>query len=122
MNRYPAILTSLILVSFTAPASAQLAPEVGYVYPPGGKAGTTVAVHLGGAEWTPDMQFFVHDQRVKLEVVGPLSDLLIPPPPYWFGAKGRLSSLPLLRERAAKFTLPADLPPGPIHWQAANAN
>lgn len=101
---------------------AQIAPEIGYVYPPGGKAGTTVNVHLGGAEWTPDMQFFVHDQRVKLEVLGPPGELLIPPPPYWYGAKGRLGSMPLLRERPAKFVLPADLPPGPIRWQAANAN
>src|SRR5262249_37054317 len=93
-----------------------------YVYPPGGKAGATVAVHLGGAEWTPDMQFFVHDRRVKLDVLGLPSELLIPPPPYWFGAKGRLTALPLLRELPAKFTLPADLPPGPVRWQAANAN
>lgn len=105
-----------------APAWAQVAPEVGYVFPPGGKAGTTVAVALGGSEWTPDMQFFVHDKRVKLEVLGPPGELLIPPPPYWFGAKGRLGSLPLLRERPARFVLPADLPPGPIRWQAANAN
>jgi hypothetical protein len=111
-----------LLLAFAAPASAQLAPEVGYVYPPGGKAGTTVAVNLGGSEWTPDMQFFVHDKRVKLEILGPPGELLIPPPPYWFGAKGRLSALPLLRELPAKFTLPADLPPGPIRWQAANAN
>ena len=117
-----ALLASLALLAFSAPASAQLAPEVGYVYPPGGKAGTTVAVHLGGSEWTPDMQFFVHDKRVKLEILGPPGELLIPPPPYWFGAKGRLSALPLLRELPAKFTLPADLPPGPIRWQAANAN
>ncbi len=120
MLRLAATFLSLIL--FTSPAFAQLGPEVGYAYPPGGKAGTTVAVALGGTEWTPDMQFFVHDPRVKLEVVGPLGDLLIPPPPYWFGAKGRLSATPLLRERSAKFFLPADLPPGPIRWQAANAN
>ena len=108
--------------SLAAPASAQIAPEIGYAYPPGGKAGTTVAVQLGGAEWTPDMQFFVYDPRVKLEVLGPPGELLIPPPPFWFGAKGRLTGMPLLRERPAKFTLPADLPPGPIRWQAANAN
>lgn len=122
MTRHSAIFALLGVVAFAAPASAQLAPEVGYVYPPGGQAGTTVAVHLGGAEWTPDMQFFVHDKRVKLEILGPPGELLIPPPPYWFGAKGRLSALPLLRERAAKFTIPADVPPGPVRWQAANAN
>src|SRR5262249_10298792 len=36
--------------------------------------------------------------------------------------KGRLASPPLLRELPAKITLPADLSPGPIRWQAANAN
>lgn len=122
MRRASALLATVALVFLAAPASAQLAPEVGYVFPPGGKAGTVVAVHLGGAEWTPDMQFFVHDTRVKLEVLGPPGDLLIPPPPYWYGAKGKLPSLPLLRELPARFTLPADLPPGPIRWQAANAN
>ena len=115
------LLASVLLV-IAAPASAQIAPEIGYVYPPGGKAGTTINVQLGGAEWTPDMQFFVHDQSLKLEVLGPPGELLIPPPPYWYGAKGRLGSLPLFRERPARFTLPANLPAGPIRWQAANAN
>jgi len=122
MTRRSAVLAAFALLAFNTPASAQLVPEVGYVYPPGGKAGTTVRVHLGGTEWTPDMQFFVHDKRVKLEILGPPGELLIPPPPYWFGAKGRLSALPLMRERPAKFTLPADMPAGPVRWQAANAN
>ena len=120
MIRVAAALLSCVL--FVSPSFAQIAPELGYVYPAGGKAGTTVNVQLGGAEWTPDMQFVCFDPRVKLEVLGPPGELFVPPPPYWFGAKGRLSSLPLLRERPAKFTLPADLPPGPIRWQASNAN
>ena len=118
----PRLLSPLALLLFASPASAQVAPEIGYAFPPGGKAGTAVAVLLGGSEWTPDMQFFAHDPRVKLEVLGPPGELLIPPPPYWYGAKGRLGSMPLLRERPARFILPADLPPGPIRWQAANAN
>ncbi|OWK46773.1 PPC domain-containing protein [Fimbriiglobus ruber] len=116
------LFSLLGVLALTTPSPAQLAPEIGSVFPPGGKAGTTVAVQLGGAEWTPDMQFFVHDKRVKLEILGPPGELLIPPPPYWFGAKGRLTGPPLLRERPARFILPADLPPGPIRWQAANAN
>ncbi len=44
---------------------AQKTPEAGYVFPAGGKAGTTVEVRLGGYDWTPDMEFFVHDQRVQ---------------------------------------------------------
>jgi hypothetical protein len=120
MIRSAAALSICLLFSTTG--FAQLAPELGYVYPAGGKAGTAINVQLGGAEWTPDMQFFCFDPRVKLDTLGPPGELLIPPPPYWFGAKGRLSSLPLLRERPAKFTLPADLPHGPIRWQASNAN
>jgi len=115
-------LTLFAILLLAAPATAQLAPEVGYAYPPGGKAGTAVSVQLGGTEWTPDMQFFVHDKRAKLEILGAPGDILIPPPPFWFGAKGRLTGPPLLRERPAKFVLPADLPAGPIRWQAANAN
>ncbi|MDB5314095.1 MAG: putative serine proteinase, subtilase family [Gemmataceae bacterium] len=122
MTRLPAVSVLAAVLVIAAPAPAQVAPEVGYVFPPGGKAGGTVAVQLGGSEWTPDMQFFVHDKRVKLEVLGPPGELFIPPPPYWFGAKGRLTGPPLLRELPARFVLPADLPPGPVRWQAANAN
>jgi hypothetical protein len=95
---------------------------VGYVFPPGGKAGTTVNVQLGGYDWTPDMQFFVSDPRVKLDVLGSPGDLLIPSPPYWFGAKGRIAARLLPREVPAKLTIPADAPPGRIYWRAANAN
>ena len=61
-----------LLVALTLPGQApspvvQKAPEVGYVWPPGGKAGTTVNVQLGGYDWTPDVQYFVLDPRVKLE-------------------------------------------------------
>jgi hypothetical protein len=103
-------------------AHAQKLPEAGYIFPPGGKAGTTVEVRLGGYDWTPDMEFFAHDQRVKIIPHGPPGPILIPGPPYWFGAKGRLAALPLPREMAAKLVIPADVGPGPIHWQAANAN
>ena len=30
--------------------------------------------------------------------------------------------MPLPREVPAKLVIPADMPPGPIYWQAANAN
>ncbi len=106
----------------TPPARAQKAPEAGYIFPAGGKAGATVDVRLGGYDWTPDMEYFVHDQRVKLIASGPPGPILIAPPPYWFGQKGRLVSMPLAREVSAKVILPANLPPGPIYWQAANAN
>jgi hypothetical protein len=71
---------------FVPIARAQKAPEAGYVFPVGGNAGTTIDVKLGGYDWTPDMEFFVHDKRVQLIASGPPGPILIPPPPYWFGA------------------------------------
>src|SRR5882724_8598149 len=114
-------LAGLLTVAHST-AVAQKSPEAGYIFPAGGKAGTTIDVRLGGYDWTPDMQFFVYDKRVQLLPTGPPSPILIPPPPYWFGAKGRLASLPLPREVPAKLIIPADVAPGPICWQAANAN
>lgn len=116
---------TLVLISalcFCSALHAQKPPELGYMFPPGGKAGTTIDVRLAGYDWTPDMEFFVHDPRVKLVPSGPIGPILIPGPPYWFGAKGRLAQPPLPREIPAKLTIPADVPPGPIFWQAANAS
>ena len=87
-------LCLLFVISFgfvstqAATANAQLVPEIGYVYPAGGQAGTTVDVMLGGYDWTPDMQIFVHDPRIKMEIMGPPSPVLVPEPPYWFGLQG----------------------------------
>ena len=106
----------------SGPAWAQKAPEVGYVFPPGGRAGTSVNVRLGGYDWTPDIQLFAHTPGVKLASTGPVSEIFVPPAPYWFGAKAYLPALPLPRELSARITLPAGLAPGPIRWQAANAN
>jgi hypothetical protein len=103
----------------TAPLKA---PEPGYVYPPGGKAGATIDVHLGGFDWTPDLQFFVLDARATIRTVGEPGPILVPPPPYWFGAKSTLAPPPLPREQPAKLTLPADLPPGPVRWAVAGAS
>ena len=92
------------------------------MYPPGGRAGTTFDVQLGGYDWTLDMDYFVLDPRVQLTPLGPPGELLIPPPPYWFGARSKFPSLPVPREVPARVTIPADMPPGVVHWQAANAN
>lgn len=116
-------LAFLLLLHGACPFShAQLAPEIGYVLPAGAKAGTTVDVVLGGYDWTPDMQIFVHDPRVKLEIAGKSSDVLITEPPYWFGYKARGYAWPLPREFPAKLTIPPDVAPGRIRWQVANAN
>ena len=119
MNLTP--LLSLVILA-QAPPAVPKAPEVGYLYPPGGKAGTTVNVQIAGFDWTPDLQFFFSDPRVKLELLGPPGPVLVAPPPYWFGPKGYITALPMPREIPARLTLAADLPPGPIRWQVANAN
>lgn len=113
-------LVGIILIPTSV--RAQKSPELGYIFPPGGKAGTTIEVHLGGYDWTPDIEYFVHDKRVRLIPAGLPGPILIPGPPYWFGARGRIGALPLPREVPAKIVVPADVPPGLIHWQAANAN
>jgi len=97
------------------------APDPGYVYPPGGKAGTTVDVQLGGFDWTPDLQFFVLDPAVKLEILGPPGPVLVPPPPYWFGSKSTIAPLPLPREQLARLTLPVGRS-GPVRWAVAGAS
>src|SRR5262249_11969982 len=66
-------------------ASAQRIPELGYTYPPGGRAGTTIEVRLGGYDWTPDMQFFVLDRRGELGASGAPRRLLVAPPPPTLG-------------------------------------
>lgn len=110
------------VVLISANSAAQLAPEIGYLLPAGGRAGTTVDVTLGGYDWTPDMQLFVHDPRIRLELLGPPSKVLVPEPPYWFGSKARGPAWPLSREFPARLTIPADVPPGLVTWQVANAN
>jgi hypothetical protein len=103
-------------------AAANVRPQIGYVYPPGGKAGATMEVMLGTYDWTPDMQVFAHDPRIKIEITGQLGEPILTPPPYWFGAKAGQAQPPLARELPARITIPADFPPGPVRWQAANAN
>ena len=81
------VLVIIPLLFAASSAHAQLAPEIGYMHPAGGQAGQTVEVKLGGYDWTPDMQIFVHDPRIKLEIIGPSSPVLVPEPPYWFEAR-----------------------------------
>lgn len=112
----------LAALAVAAPKLRAQAPGVGYIFPPGGKAGTTVEVRLAGTDWTPDVQFLFHDPRVKLEVAGPPGKILFHEPPYWLGLKSKINDPPIVREVAARLILPADLPPGPIRWRVANAN
>jgi hypothetical protein len=103
------------------PLPAQ-APGVGHTFPAGGPAGATVTVQLGGYDFTPDIDYFLHHPGATLKVTGQLGPYLVSPPPYWFGPKGRSSAFKIPRELTATITLPAGLPRGPIHWQVANAN
>ncbi|MBC7822238.1 MAG: PPC domain-containing protein [Planctomycetaceae bacterium] len=123
MSRWKLLLLAALGLSCGLEAvHAQLVPEIGYVHPAGGQAGTTVDVTLGGYDWTPDMQLLLHDPRIKLEIIGPPSPVLVPEPPYWFGYKARGMAWPCPREFKAKLTIPADVPPGLVKWQVANAN
>lgn len=112
----------LLLLGVASTGLAQTPPDIGYLFPPGGAPGATVDVKIGGYNWTPDMQLFVHDPRVKLEITGPPSGVIVPEPPYWFGKKARDNDFPLPREFPGRLTIAPDTPPGLIRWQAANAN
>jgi hypothetical protein len=117
------MLTYLLMLSAVGQvAAANIKPQIGYVYPPAGKPGTTVEVRLGTYDWTPDMQILPHDPRLKIEMTGPAGEPILTPPPYWFGNKAGQAQPPLPREVPAKITIPADMPPGEIRWQVANAN
>lgn len=115
-------LFTLFWLLIAAPVFAQQAPAIGYVYPPVVRAGATTEVRLGGYDFTDDMQFFVHAEGVKLEVLGPPGRFFVPEPPYWFGPKGSTTAFPIPREVRARLTVPAGFPPGPVRWQVANAN
>jgi hypothetical protein len=115
---------AIVIGVFLLPVSAiaQLPPFIGYMYPPGGQAGQTIEVTLGSYDWTPDMQVFVRDERIRLEIVGEPGPVIVPEPPYWFGKKARRTPYKLPRETKAKLTIPENVPPGVYKWQAANAN
>ena len=98
------------------------APELGYLFPPAVERGTTTDVQLGGYNFTPDMQFFVHASGLNLQVMGPPGEFLVTPRPYWEGPRIYTTALPIAREMPATLKVPASQPVGLVHWQAANAN
>jgi len=105
------VLAVLLLLVAAFQANAQQVPAIGYMFPSGGQAGSTVDVVLGGYDWTPDMELFVRDARIQLEMAGVPGPVIVPEPPYWFGKKARRGPFPLPRETPAKLKLPADLSP-----------
>lgn len=101
---------------------AQKAPDVGYVFPPVLRIGETTNAQLGGYDWTDDLDWFVHNDQVRLEVLGPPGDYLLTPPPYWTGPRASTTALPIPREVAGRVTVLPTVRPGLVWWQVANAN
>lgn len=114
-------LVGLLLCSCSL-AWGQKPPQLGYVYPPAVQAGATNPVQLGGYDFTPDLEWFVHHPQVTLHTTGELSEHYLTPPPYWTGPRAGVSSLPIPREVAAQLEVAADTPAGLVRWQVANAN
>ncbi len=116
------LCSALALVTLCLDAACgQQPPSIGYVNPPGGSAGQTLEVLLGGYDWTPDIQVFVLDPRVTFEILAPPGPVIVPEPPYWIGGTLR-RAFPLPRETRARLTIPAEIPEGIVRWQAVNAN
>lgn len=111
-----------VVVLFPVRAPGQVAPALGYVFPPAVERGKATNVELGGFDLTPDVQFFVLDQTVTLKTTGELGPFIVPEPPYWFGLKGYDPAEPIARHFPAEINVAADHAPGLVHWQVANAN
>lgn len=62
-------LAAGLVLALTAPAHAQRRPHIGYVYPAGGQAGTTVRLRLGGQELTDPVAVVVTGGGVTARVV-----------------------------------------------------
>lgn len=125
----PRQLIHIVSVAVTLSAShcgitawAQKPPGLGYAFPPVVAAGQTTDIQLGGFDFTPDMQWFLYDARAKLEILGPLGDYHLPPPPFWFGPRAITAAPPIPREVPGRVVVSADANAGPVRWQVANAN
>lgn len=103
-------------------ALAQVSPQLGYVYPPSVVIGQETPVQLGGYDFTEDLQWFVHDPQVTLQVSGRRSDYQLAPPPYWIGPRAGTDAPPIPREFAGQFLVDKTATPGLVRWQVANAN
>ena len=107
---------------FPVASPGQVAPGLGYVFPPAIERGKAADVDLGGFEFTPDLQFFVLDPTITLKTTGELGPHIVPEPPYWFGLKGFDPAYLIPRLFPAQINVPADHAAGLVHWQGANAN
>lgn len=123
-HRLDRILIIILILLFSSQREllAQKSPALGYVFPPALQAGKVHEVALGGYDFTVDMQWFVHDERIALQTDGLPGDYHIPPPPYWFGPRSGLPAMPIPREVRGQISVPAETPEGLVRWQVANAN
>jgi hypothetical protein len=119
--RYLVAAIVVVLVSETA-GLAQKPPGLGYAFPPVVEIGNSTDVQFGGFDFTPDMQWFVHDERVKFEVLGPPGDYHLPPPPYWFGPRAITSAPHVPREVPGRVAVAGEASERLVRWQVANAN
>jgi hypothetical protein len=117
------IVWGLCLLSCAiAHGQARKPPESGYVYPPVVAAGQVTEVTLGGYDWTDDLEWFVHQPGVALEVTSVPGDYFLTPRPYWIGPRASYPPAPIPREVAARIKVDANVAEGPVRWQVANAN
>lgn len=118
------VLMTLIMLYLTFPetATGQMSPGLGYVFPPAIPVGTATDVQLGGFDFTDDLQWFVHSEYVRLQVLGLPGDYHLPPPPYWIGPRAATIALPIPREVSAQLEVDGQAPAGLVRWQVANAN
>jgi hypothetical protein len=121
-HRKCVIVSILCLIVWATTARAQKAPGLGYAYPPAIPIGQTSAIQLGGFDFTVDMEWFVHDARVRLIAAGPPGDYLLAPPPYWIGPRTSTPAVPIPREVAARIEVDSQAPAGLLRFQVANAN
>lgn len=118
------LATWLVLGLAIVPAwsQGQKPPDVGYVFPPVLQIGETTNVQLGGYDLTDDLDWFVHDDHVRLDGLGRPGDYLLTPPPYWTGPRASTTALPIPREVPGRITVHPTARPGLVRWQVANAN
>ena len=60
---------ALVVALAAVPARAQLTPNVGYVYPAGGRQGTTLTVAIGGQWLEKTERVMITGEGVKAEIV-----------------------------------------------------
>lgn len=113
---------ALLVAVLTNTTSAQVAPALGYAYPPAVQMGPPTQVQLGGFDFTDDMEIVSHDERLEFERLGPPGRFFVPEPPYWFGPKEFNTAFPIPREIPARISLKSGIRPGLKQWQVVNAN